>query len=65
MANEQKERLTGMLTFVVTPSTRTRIVTAAEKRGVPYATVLRWAVDAWLEANAVPTANDDPTEVGE
>lgn len=67
MAKEKKEKLTAMLTLVVTPSTRARIDAAAETQQVPYAQVIRWAIEAWLNANAIPpvTANSNPTEVGE
>jgi len=58
-AHDGQERLTEMLTVVVTPSMREWITIAQEQFDVrDYATIVRWGLKKWLEEN-VPR---DPEE---
>jgi Arc/MetJ-type ribon-helix-helix transcriptional regulator len=59
MPNQAEDRLTEMLTVVVTPSMRARVQEAAEKRGhIPYSFVVRWAIQEWLDANEQKTEDE-------
>jgi 3-mercaptopyruvate sulfurtransferase SseA len=59
MANDETERLSEMLTVVVTPSMRARVQEAAERRGhIPYAYPVRWAIQKWLD-DEEPKSEDE------
>lgn len=53
---------TENISSTVTPEQKESLLAEAARRGVPYAIVVRWALDAWLEGNttspesAVPSA---------
>lgn len=51
-AHDGKERLTEMLTVVVTPSMREWITEAQEQYDVrDYATIVRWGLGEWLKTH--------------
>lgn len=56
---QDRERLTEMLTLVVTPSMRARLQKLADERvnGV-YAYPVRWAIDSYLDSEAPMTEEE-------
>jgi hypothetical protein len=64
MPNQAEDRLSEMLTVVVTPSMRARVQEAADKRGnLPYSYIVRWAVQKWLDEEE-PKSEDEIQSLG-
>lgn len=49
---------TENISSTVTPEQKTDLLAEAARRGVPYAIVVRWALDAWLEENTTTSTHD-------
>jgi hypothetical protein len=63
MPNEpqEKENLSEMITFVVTPTMKRHLLAAASDSTVPYAVVGRWALQDWLNANGYTSPDQTET----